>query len=220
MKLDYNSSSLVILGGWNANIFSPKWLSNNFLDSNRDSNKEGEKVEISVEMSDTHSIRLSPLTISFKNRGFKLIFTDGILTFHLDECEDFSVLESSALKIFKGAINTIVTGYGANFTFTQDGNIDNVIDTIGLNQINSRNRFYELLTFERYNFGFNLDNLKINVNIEIDPTTDIFHLKFNFHFDIEDFIQFEKCISENSMHILEQKSRKIISETYGLELED
>ncbi len=143
MKLDYNSSSLVILGGWNPNIFSPKWLNNNFFDSNGQLNREPERVQVSVQMSDTHSVRLSPVTISFENRGLKLIFTDGMLTFHLNECEDFSILESSALKIFKGAINTIVTGYGANFTFTQDGNIDNVIDTIGLNQITSRNRFYE-----------------------------------------------------------------------------
>ena len=123
MKLDYNSNSLVILGGWNPNIFHHKWFKNNFVDSNGDPNRDHERVKVSVQISDMHSVRLSPLTISFENRGFKLIYTDGMLTFHLNECEDFSVLESSALKIFQGAINTIVTGYGANSTFTQEGNL-------------------------------------------------------------------------------------------------
>lgn len=219
MKLDYNSSSLIIAGGWNANIFSPAWLSKNFLDLDGDPNIEKENVVILVQMSDTHSVRVSPLTVSFKSRNFKVVFNEGRLQFLLDESQDFSILESSAIKIFEGAINTTVTGYKADFVFTQDSNIDDIIHLVGLNQITSREQFYKPFVSEQYTFTFNLDDIQTNISVEINPGNDVLHIRFNFHFNVEDFSQFKKCISENPMNNLLQKSVNILSENYALELE-
>lgn len=220
MKLDYNSSSLIILGGWNENIFTPKWLEDNFIAPTKLPDEEPENVHIYVEMSNTQSVRHSPIRVTFEERSLLVVFNDGKISFYPNECKDFSILESSALQIFKGVINTIITGYGVNFVFTQDSNIDDIVNLIGLNQITSRKQFQKPFASERYIFTFNLDDIHTNIDIEIDPDNDTLHIRFNFHFNVEDFSQFKKCISENSMNKLLKKSINILSENYGLELED
>lgn len=215
MKIDYYASSLVIVGGWNPNIINPHWIRKNLLDQADLNDPNQEKVNINIQMDTVSSVRRSPMVASF--REIKITFTDNRLDLGLSEGSDFTLLEKYALKIYNHLPNTPVTAYGMNLVFTDEKNSENLVNIVNVAQ--SKN-FDTPLTFEQYNFSLELDGIKTNITIDIKNKDGRSGFRFNFHFDIDDLSKFKSGISENSMHTLREKAVKIISDVYGLRLED
>ena len=215
MKIDYYASSLAIVGGWNPNIINPYWIRKNLLDQSDLNDPNQEKVNIDIQMDTASSIRRSTLTASF--REIKITFTDNRLDFSLSEGSNFTLLEKYALKTCNRLPNTPVTAYGMNFAFTDEKISENLINIVNVAQ--SKN-FDTPLTFEQYNFGLDLDGINTNISIDIRNKNGRSGFRFNFHFDIDDLSKFKSGISENSIHTLREKAVKIISDVYGLRLED
>ena len=222
MKLDYGSSSLVILGGWNPNVFTPFWIEKKFqetkfLDAVDSNNLEQGKLNFDIHIDEVYSIKHAPITVNFK--GLKVNFIDGRLDFILVEGDDFTLLEEFALKLCSYLPNTPVTGYGVNFAFVEEKNTKDIIDIIQSNGMSRREYLDIPLTFERYSFGAEIDNINTNIHIEIDNKNNKCFFKLNYHFNINDLSQFDSGISENPMRALQEKAVKFISETYKLRVE-
>ena len=217
MKLDYYSSSLVIVGGWNPNIINPHWIGNHLLGpmNPNDPNQENINIDIDIRMTTTSSLRYAPIAMSFND--VKITFTDDKLNFSLTKGDNFSLLEEFALKICNCLPHTPVTAYDVNFVFTDEKISEDLVNIIDI--VPSKN-FDIPLIFEKYGFGLNLDGIRTNINIEVDNNNNRSNLKFNFHFDIDDLSKFVSGIHEKPMHILKEKAIKIMSEVYGLRLED
>ncbi len=215
MKLDYNSSSLVILGGWNPNIINPHWIDKNLLGPVDPNNPNRENVIVDVPMTATSSLRYAPIEISFKD--IKIVFTDNKLEFSLVKGDNFSLLEEYALKICDCLPYTPVTSYGVNFVFTDEKISEDLANIINI--MRSKN-FDTPLIFEQYSFGLELDGINTNINIQMDNKNNRSGFQFNFHFDINNLSKFKSGISENPIHMLKEKAVKIISDVYELRLED
>ena len=222
MRLDYTTSSLVILGGWNPNVFTPLWMQKKFQDTNfldviDPNNPDQGKLNFEIQMHEAFSVKHAGITINFK--GLKVNHADEKLDFILTEGNNFTPLEEFALKLCSYLPNTPVTGYGVNFTFVEEENTQNIIDIIQSNGMR-RHEYLDIpLTFERYSFGVEIDNINTNIHIEVDNKNNKCFFKLNFHFNINDLSQFDSGISENPMCALQEKAVKIISETYKLRLE-
>jgi len=221
MKLDYQSSSLVILGGWNPNIFSPFWIEKrfrdtNFLDALDPNNPEKGKLNFDIQLGETYSIKHAPMTVRFN--GVKIDFTDGRLVFKLSEGDNFNILEEFALKLCSHLPDTPVMSYGVNFEFVEGENTQVIKDIMQLNGMTTRKYFSSPLKYERYGFGVDIDNINTNISIETDNANKFF-FKFNFHFNINDLSQFISGISKNPITMLLEKAVIIISEAYKLNVE-
>ena len=215
MKLNYSESSLVIAGGWNPNIINPFWISKNLL-GETDSNAENkENVSIDVQMDQVSSVVGSTTAASF--REIRITVGGDRLDLSLLHRNDFTLLEKYALKICDCLPKTLVKGYGVNLVFTGDRNDENLVNII--NVPNSKN-FDTPLIYEQYNFGLVLDDIRTNISIGANNEEDRLDLRFNFHFDINDLSEFISGISKNSIHTLKEKATKIISDVYGLRLEN
>ncbi len=222
MKLDYRSSSLVILGGWNPNVFTPFWLEKNFLNTNfldaiDPNNPKQEKLNFDIQISQAHSLKHAPIAVNFK--GLKVNFVDGRLDFILTEGRDFTLLEEFALKLCSYLPNTPVIGYGINFVFVEEENTQDIIDIMQSNGANRRECLDTPLIFERYSFGAEIDNINTNIHIAIDYNNIKCFFKLNYHFNISDLSEFDSGISENSIQTLQEKSVKFVSEIYKLRVE-
>lgn len=215
MKLDYKSSSLTIVGGWNPNIINPYWIGKYLLDPVDLNDPNKVNINIDVQMDTTSSPRRSALMVSFKE--IKITFTDNRLDLSLIEGYDFALLENYTLKICNCLPSTPVMSYGVNFVFIDEKISKDLANIINIVQLKN---FDTPLIFEQYGFGLNLDGISTNINIEINNKNNISNIKFNFHFDIDDLSKFVSGIHENPMHILKEKTIKIMSEVYGLKLED
>ena len=215
MKLDYRSSSLVIVGGWNPNIINPYWIRKYLLDQTDLNDPNQEEVNIDIQMDITSSIRRSMMAASF--REIKIAFKDNRLDLGLSKGSDFTLLEKYALKICNRLPNTPVTAYGVNLVFTDKKISEDLVNII--NVVQSKD-FDTPLTFEQYNFGLKLDGISTNISIDISNKDGRSGFRFNFHFDIDDLSKFKSGISENSIHMLKEKAVKIISDVYKLRLED
>ena len=215
MKIDYYASSIVIAGGWNPNIINPHWIRKNLLDQADLNDPNEEKVNINIQMDKASSVRRSTMVASF--REMKITFTDNRLDLGLSDGNDFTLLEKYALKICNRLPNTPVTAYGVNLVFTDEKNSENLANIVNIAQ--SKN-FDTSLTFEQYNFGLELNGIQTNITIDTKHKNGRSGFRFNFHFDIDDLSKFKSGISENPIRTLREKAVKIISDVYGLRLED
>ena len=215
MKLDYNSSSLIIVGGWNPNIINPHWISNNLLGPMNPNDPSQEKINVDIDfrMTTTSSFKYAPIAVSFKN--IRIVFTDNRLDFSLVKGDNFSLLEEYALKMCDCLPHTPVTAYDVNFVFTDEKISEDLVNVIHI--VQSKN-FDTPLIFEQYGFSLDLDGIRTNINIEIDNNNNRSNLKFNFHFDIDDLSKFVSGIREKPIHVLKEKAIKFMLEVYGLRL--
>ena len=215
MKLDYYESPLIILGGWNPNIINARWIDNYLVKPMISNGKSIKQVDIEVKADQMHSIRDAPITISFGE--VRIIFTGNKLEFRLIDNKNFNLLEEYALRICDCLPNTPVIGYGVNFGFTDEKISEITANTI--NAIQSKN-FNRPLILEQYNFALRLDDIRTNIGIDINHEDNKSGFRFNFHFDIDSLSKFKLGISEHPIRELKEKTVKILSDVYGLRLED
>lgn len=221
MKLDYGSSSLVILGGWNPNIFTPAWFDKYFPYTRDPNDPEQKKTNIDIQSGDIMSIRHAHMNVSLYEDVI-INFSDGKLDFRLrGDGKDLELLEKISLRLFGYLPSTPVFGYGANFIFLVDEINQQIEDVVMANGL-SKNQYFdnEKVRFQQYLFGINEDNLNINIGIDINNIQQKCVFKFNFHFNITDLEQFKIKLSDYPIAMLKNKSVQIMQDIYGLKVED
>lgn len=224
MKLDLNSSQLVIVGGWNPNIFSIRWIEDNFRDTYflndlDPNNPEKDPVIFEVELGQIYSPLYAPIQIHFN--GLKMRTLGGRLEFILLEERKFELLEECAKKICDYLPRTTVTSYGVNFTFIENEINQYIADIIKSEKItNICNNFSALLGIENYDINIPLDNRDINISTKVDRINNISSVSFNFSFNIDNLDHFKLSISKYPVYDLYESAKKIMLETYKIELKD
>ena len=223
MRLDYRSSSLVIVGGWNPNAITPYWFDRNFhdtifldpIDLNR---PDQPKLNFDIHFTNAYSISKSPITINLK--GMKINYGGSRLDLILTDGNDFTLLEKCALILCDRLPNTPVIEYGVNFLFVEKTHIQKIIDMMNSGKISKRDDFDTSLSVEKYGFSVNIDNINVNIDISIDYIQKRCFFNFNFHFRINNLPEFIKSISEHPIHILQSNAIKVITDIYGLQVEE
>lgn len=221
MKLDYGSTSLVILGGWNPNIFTPTWFDKYFPYTKDPNDPEQKETNIEIQSGDIMSIRQARINISL-NEGVIINFSDGTLDFKLrGNHRNLELLEKISLRLFGYLPSTPVYGYGANIRFLVDEINQQIEDVVMANGLTKNQCFdNEKVRFKQYLIGINEDNLNINIGIDIDNIQQNCIFKFNFHFNITDIEQFKQQLLDYPIVMLKDKSVQIIQDIYGLKVED
>ena len=221
MKLDYGSSSLAILGGWNPNIFTPAWFDKYFPYTKDPNDPEQKETKIDIQTGDIMSIRHANINISLYE-GVIINFFDGRLDFKLrGDRRDLELLEKISLRLFGYLPSTPVFGYGVNFRFLVNEFNQQIEDIVTANGL-VKNQYFdnEKVRFTQYLIGINEDNLNINIGIDIDNIQQKCVFKFNFHFNITDIEQYKQQLLDHPIVMLKNRSVQIIQDIYGLKVED
>ena len=219
MKLDYGSSSLVILGGWNPNIFTPTWFDKYFPRPQDVDNLQEDKTNLELIPGTVFSVRQANVNVTMSN-GVIINFTEGKLNFRLNENDkDFHLLEETALKLFQHLSTTLTIGYGVNIVFKSDNIDQKTVDVIHKNGIMQNEYFDGQIVFENYLFRTDIEDINTNIGIDVNNIDNNCVFNFNFHFDIDDLSEFKLKIIDNPIDELKQKAIKVMSDIYKLDVE-
>lgn len=205
MKPNLENWTLVIVGQWNARIFSPKWAAEKIL-------KQGEiKVELAVS-SNAPIIRLHTddlVLIPLDDRiilGAKGI-TDDIL-------RKVEVIARTTLELLP---HTPVTALGINFAFNEE-NLSP--DLLSLFETKDQR--------ELSDFGFKLTKTELSRQLKLDDKTinlshiyqeGILEVKLNFHHDIGSATQANGLL-ENRVIEYRDMAYSLLNNVYKLTLEE
>lgn len=209
MKFDEPFDALVIVGGWNRYIFTPDWIQRYLLPE--------EQVEMKIQFPQGFNAQFVSPQISSKK--VRILLQGNRLNFSpvKNEDENFDRIQELALQLAGHLPHTPVSGYGVNFLFTEDHISENLINVIRPSDSEEIEKFFSTpLIGEEYTRRLALNGRTFNftVGLEGEEVT----LSCNFHFDIQDLVEFKKKISETPILTLKQEAAKFIAETYSLEL--
>lgn len=217
MKLNYESSSLVIVGGLNPYIMNPVWVEKYLLDQG--GVEDGVDILTMCNFGKSSTVKYSTITISIKD--IKLTFTDGRLEFNLFESQDFGILEKYALRICRCLPNTLADGYGVNLVFVEDGLNQDIAYIIRSPDLYKDSDYVHLISSEVYGCSIKFEeSIDLNLNIQYNKPTNKTTCSFNFHFKIDNISELELGISKNSMYTLKEKAENILHNIYNLKPEN
>ena len=223
MKLDYDSSPLVIVGGWNPNIFSIRWIEENlrhtsFLSDIDQDNPEKNKINFQIEMGQVYAPIYSPIEVFLD--GLRMRTSGDRLEFILSEGSEFKLLEECSNIIYDCLPKTEVISYGVNFTFVEDEINQYIADIIKSEKIITIcDDFDHPIGIEGYNINIPLDNRDINIYTKVDHINARTRVSFNFSFNIHKISHFKSLISKYPIYDLYECAKKIMLKTYKTELE-
>jgi hypothetical protein len=208
MRLDYTTSLLVIVGGWNPNMINDVWIRKNLLDSPN----EQPNVNISGGISPT-GIHTTTVDAVFSN--VRLAILGERLELNLVNSNNFTYIENCVRKLCNSQPNTLVSGYGVNFTYITQS-ISNDLMNIFSHDTLSQHAFLQTHTYN----GVNLDGIVTNMSIEINKANNKSGINFNFHFNIDALATLIQHMAEYSINSLKEKAVEFASSQYGLRLEN
>jgi len=207
MRLDYTTSSLVILGGWNPNIVSEVWIRKNLLDHPNEQLNMGMSGNIAPT-----GIYRSIMEAIFSN--VRLTISGERLELNLRNSNDFTHIENCARKLCNCQPNTLVVGYGMNFSYLDNNVNDNLRSIFGQSNITQ-----QILT-ENHAYQIDLGGIITHINIDINNLSNQSGLRFNFHFNINDLSTLIQHMTEYPIDYLREKAVEFASSQYGLRLEN
>lgn len=207
MKLDYQASSLVILGDWNPNIVKDVWIRKNLLEHDNEQVNMGLKNTGATAIGNLATI---PAAV-FRNIGFAV--AGERLELSLIHSNDFGHIEDCVYRLHKAQSSTLVSGYGVNLVYIQNMVNNDLINLFGANPL-SQESFNQSHTFV-----LNLENIRTNIRVEINKANNKSAIAFNFHFDVGDFDTLIQYMTEYPINDLNQKAICFISSYCDLRLE-
>lgn len=209
MRLDYRTSSLVVVGGWNPNILNEEWIRRNLLDHHN------EQLNMSV------SGNITPSTVIYMSlteavfRNVKLTIAADRLELTLVNTNNYAYIEDCIRRLCNCQPNTLIVGYGVNFSYL-DSNVvpDNLRGIFGQSRITQRSRT------ENHACQIDLGGLITNINVDIDNLDNRSGLRFNFHFNVNDLSALISHISKYPLNSLKEKAVEFAFREFGLRLEN
>lgn len=203
MKLKNDFSALVLIGGWNKNIFNHQWVSKFLL--------VDEKLKVEFPLNFDGSPRISSKKIRIFVIGSRLNF---VAINNKDE--NFERIQELAMKMADYLPHTPVTEFGVNFIFEDKIN-DSLKKLLKLNDVKKLADFGGSIKKTQHKHCFEFEKKLITLNIS--PDNSNIEFNFNFHFDISDLADFKAKISANNIIDLKKITLDIMKEVYSLELE-
>ncbi len=203
MRLDYTTSSFIILGGWNPNIVNEQWIRKNLLD------RQDEQLEIGI------NIGVHGPIIEAVFRNVRLTIIGQRLELNLRHSNNFTRIEDCVRKLCECQSDTQVTGYGVNFDYVDNSKIHN-----NLRSIFAQSNITQQVLNESHAYSIFLDGIITNINIDIKTLENKSGLKFNFHFNIDSVSTLIQRMTEHPIKSLNNKALEFASNQYGLRLEN
>ena len=214
MKLNYQESSVILIGGWNPSMLDASWLEEFIV---KPMNNEGyniKKANLQVLFENSFSIRDAPVLVSFGE--FKILFSGIRLIFQLEEGKDFSILEKRILSLCDYLSFTPVSAFGVNFIFRSEENED--LDIVSRIADLNKSKFHSIV--ERYSFSINLNNIDTTIDLNIDKTENKFEFKINFNFNVRNSTEIKQRMAENPMNNLKKSIVDFLFTEYKVRIED
>ncbi len=208
MRLDYTTSSFVIIGGWNPNIVNEAWIRKNLLDSPNEQVDMGMKGEGVLRGT---GVRIPTPAAMFRNVGIAVL--GERLELNLIRSNDFTHIEDCVQRLCSCQSNTLVSGYGVNFAYVGDMVSNQLISAFTVNTLS------EISFNETHRYATNLDGITTNITIELDNPENISAIGFNFHFSISDLSALIRSMAEYPIDTLNEKAVQFVLNRYGLRLE-
>lgn len=211
MRLDKPSNVLVIIGGWNRYIFTQDWVKRYLF--------PGEEEKFTIEMVIAQGFNAQFVSPRILSKEVEILFQENRLNFIPVENKNknFDKIQELALQLADYLPHTPVTAYGINFLFTEDQIEEDLLNLIHPRDLAKIEQFGASFTNEQYTRRLMLNGRTLNITIGLDGKRVTFDL--NFHFDIQDLVEFKAGIAETSILELKQAAIQFITEIYGLELE-
>lgn len=170
MKINITECTIVILGQWNTRVFSPQWVGQNLFHT--------EQIESELFVSPTTTpIRYTHNNILLLPGSDRLIIGAKNL-----ENETLELAETIAKTALELLIHTPVMALGVNFGFSENENLENVINIF---QLDDNNRLSdancEILGTE-ITRKINIE--KTLMNLKLSHEGDQVNIHANYHFNI------------------------------------
>lgn len=213
MKLNYQESSIVLVGGWNPSMLNPMWFEKFIVNPMNSEGYEIRRADFSFTFNDNaFSFRHAPISVSFGD--FKIVFTDTTLAFHLVNGEDFSTLEKCVLNLCDSLSFTSVSAVGINLVFRseEDEDLDIVSEVANLNKSDLQT------TLEKYSFVVKIRDIDTTIELNIDKVGKQFEFRVNFNFNVENLLEIKQVISENSMNDLKEVIEVFLTTAYNAKI--
>lgn len=213
MKLETSFTALVIVGGWNQHILTPRWIRKHLLSA--------EDRKLTVEMLDPFSAGFNAQFVSprISSKEIRILLQGNRLSLSPVEIEDknFNRIQEIAFQLADCLPHTPVTEYGINFLFSENNINGDLIDLIRPRDLEKIKRVDTSLTGEEYTRRLVLNGYPLNFTIGLESKKATF--KFNFHFKIGSLAALKGKISETPILKLKQEAVKFLAEIYDMELE-
>ena len=197
------SFSIVILGGWNPQIFSNEWMSAN-LDLPKDT-----EIITSIPMNNPalpHRIEL-PNAFLYPSHDRIKVTTNG------QTIDNMLYISRLCKKILSLLTHTPVNGIGINFGFITEQTDDLLADKIDISDSTELESQYNVLNTEisralKYN-----SKVRLNFKTVFSTTSSV--ITINFHQDTKDIKEYPEILSENNISGYYQATKTIMENTYG-----
>ena len=136
------------------------------------------------------------------------------LELNLIQGNDLTHIEGYVRKLCACQSNTLVSGYGVNFTYI-DSRVDDSLRSI----LGQGNITQEIIT-ENHAYQINLDGIMTTINVDINNRENQSGIRFNFHFDLNTLSTLIQRMTEYPIASLSEKAVEFASNQYGLRLEN
>ena len=202
MKLDTEFNPLVLVGAWNKHIFNPEWIGKFLL--------PGKNLEVEIPINVDGSPRISA-------KNFRMFVINNKLIFSLRKDDDniLEEIEELSLKIADYLPHTPIIAFGINFLFKCDSNFDKLQDLFSLSDSEKLIEVGCIINSDQIKHSFIQDNR--NINLTLIKQSDTIKFDFNFHFDVNNLVEFKDKINNNKLLHMKQIAISILSDVYAIE---
>jgi len=192
---------LVIIGGWNKNIFSVEWVSRYLLPN--------EKLEVEIPLNVDGSPRISSRRVRIAVLRNRLHFTSLI-----SDDSIYEYIQNLSQKTADYLPHTPVSGFGVNFLFQSNitDSLQKVLKLIDNDNLEKLGAKIRTTSIRR---ELELDSKMVNFSISTEDEKLTFN--FNFHFNISNLVEFKEKISLNPIVELRKVASDLLANIYGNE---
>ena len=213
MKLNYQESSIILVGGWNPSMLNPRWFEEFIVNPMNSEGYEIRRADFTFTFNDNaFSFRHAPISVFLGD--FKIVFTDTTLAFHLENGEDFSTLEKCVLTLCDCLSFTSVSAAGINLVFCSEE--DECLDIIS--EVADLNKSDLQTTLEKYSFIVKIQNIDTTIELNIDKAGNQFEFRVNFNFNVQNLNEIKQAISENAMGNLKETIEDFLATAYNVKI--
>jgi len=124
-------------------------------------------------------------------------------------------IEELSLKIADYLPHTPIVAFGINFLFECDNNSDKLHDLFSLSDSEKLIAIGCIIDSDQIKHSFIQGNR--NINLTVIKQSNTFKFDFNFHFSINNLVEFKEKINNNRLLHMKQIATSILNDVYDVE---
>lgn len=204
MKKNIDGFSTVILGAWNARIFTPDWVSKNLTRT--------ENIGVELPMANPN---LAP---RLRFDKIKLIVShNSLITIPDDDFDETAITAYNvAISSLEKLEHTPVSGVGINFQYTSEG-IDILKDIANFVDVDKISNRLNTISYTAISRGIIIDELFVNYSIRQEEFSAV--IDINIHKDVLSAIEASEYLKKYNVIDLQKKFYEFLYDVYGLEID-